>query len=529
MVKKSSGRTKRKFRRTKRIFRRTNRNLRRTKRNIRRTKRVMRGGMPQEDSKIDSSSISKLQSESSYGLDGPEPEPEPEPMEKGDEPIPMEVQQTISKIVRNADPYLPSKIESNEANKKKATEKLIDFIQRGYSPEGRMENQKNKALLEINSDSSDYGSEEELARRKAQIYFDRQNNEEEQLQREIDRLQEEERVMKLLKDEEELVDFELCDNIFNHCYLSKDTLEECKRLGYEGKFLIPCKDRTQVYLTTFFNRPNGLDEIKDMLSSDVEVVGGLEVDSQPVEEMGDDFPTRIFTTESVKEFYSTLISMRLCSNFVKDGETMGPELDNPYRRATGFRGAYSRYTGDRVSDLYNYFKERPDKLQEFFRLFEDNIIQKGIHADKGDKQSEYIERMKRYILLRLMNRDPFAPKRINYQMRKYIERLKIQIEDINSEIEYAKIVIQQIIIELKRLTESRGRGLNYAELVNSPQIKRLREYENNISENTIKIEKIKQLVKNVDTLLQQNWHPKIYLSNVGPQELVNARNKFYED
>lgn len=487
--------------------------------------------MPQEDSKIDSSSIYKLQSESSYGLDGPEPEPEPGPMEQQGEPIPMEVQQRISKIVRNADPYLPSKIESNEANKKKATEKLIDFIQRGYSPEGRKENQKNKALLEINSDSSDYGSEEELARREAQKYFDRQNNEEEQLQREIDRLQEEERVMKLLKDDEELVDFELCDNIFNHCYLSKDTLEECKRLGYEDKFLIPCKDRTQVYLTTFFNRPNGLDEIKDILSSDVEVVGGLlEVDSQPVEEMGDDFPNRIFTTESVKEFYSTLISMRLCSNFEKDdGEMMGPELDNPYGRATGFRGADSRYTGDRVSDLYNYFKERPDKLQDFFRLFEDNIIQKGIHADKGDKQSEYIERMKRYILLRLMNRDPFAPKRINYQMRKYIERLKIQIEDINSEIEYAKIVKQQIIIELKRLTKSRGRKFNTAELVNSPQIERLREQEKNISENTIKIKKIEQLLKDIEALHKKGWHPKIYLSNVGPQELVDARNKLYED
>ena len=478
-----------------------------------------------QHSSSNSSDIPSLSSESSYGLDGPVVMPSTMRTDRnlrsetgplGERQLPQEVIRHIGDRASGLYPELYEKQERAEAEKNHAVSKIIDFANRKYGPDGVALNDKYKRILEGESDSSDY--EQTIMKREAERYFDKLEKEDDDIHK---TLKLKERELEAIESDlaaAELVDFELCDNMFNNCYLNKDTLEECRRDGYEEKYLIPCKDRTQVYITTFTQRPNGLDEVKSMLT----VLSDKEIDKMPVKEMADHFPGRIFTNASKKVFYAILIGMRLCPNFVKNGEQIRQLLPEPNRRARGFRGGEAGpglgliQDGDRVCDLYDYFNMNRDKLLEFLGIFETSIKERRIHANKGDQQDEYIEKMKRYILLRLMNRDPYVVDRLPYQLRNIVSELESIVESEQDDVNYAQGRLDMLLVAKS------GSPKNMEAI-----LKQIERDTKIVNEEQKRLNKSKEVLSKIEGLLEQGWHPKVYVSNVGPKQALLSRDEYY--
>ena len=503
-------------------------------RRAKRTQRKKKGGMrlsanapafvpPTDVQNISASS--SLSSESSYGLDGPVVMPSTMRKDRnsryetgplGENQLPQEVIRTIGDRASGLYPELYEKKARAEAEKNNAVSKIVDFAQRKYGPQGVALKNKHTRTIAEDTNSSDYG--QTIMKREAHRYFDRLEKEDDDIHKTLKLKEKELEEIESNLANAELVDFEICDNMFNTCYLNKDTLEECRRDGYEDKYLIPCKDRTQVYITTFTQRPNGLDEVKSMLT----VLSDKEIDKMPVKEMADHFPGRIFTNAAKKVLYSLLIGNRLCPNFVMNGEQMRANLRDPERRAIGFRGGtrgnmqYGE-DGDRVCDLYDYFQMNPEKLLEFFGSFEITIKQRKIHANKGEQQDEYIEKMKRFILLRLMNRDPFVADRLPYQMRNIVSELESVVEDIQDDYDTLQGQINVITQQATERSVQNSRSfLNHIE-----ERKKISNKEKE------KLNESKEVLDNVEELLEQGWHPKIYVSNVGPKQALLSRDDYY--
>tara|TARA_B110000467_G_C18107087_1_gene360396 strand:- start:109 stop:741 length:633 start_codon:yes stop_codon:yes gene_type:complete len=205
-----------------------------------------------------------------------------------------------------------------------------------------------------------------------------------------------------------------------------------------------------------------------------------------------------------------------------NGEQMRANLRDPERRAIGFRGGtrgnmqYGE-DGDRVCDLYDYFQMNPEKLLEFFGSFEITIKQRKIHANKGEQQDEYIEKMKRFILLRLMNRDPFVSDRLPYLMRNIVSELESVVEDIQDDYDTLQGQINVITQQATERSVQNSRSfLNHIE-----ERKKISNKEKE------KLNESKEVLDNVEELLEQGWHPKIYVSNVGPKQALLSRDDYY--
>tara|TARA_B110000285_G_scaffold230160_1_gene296225 strand:- start:2075 stop:3604 length:1530 start_codon:yes stop_codon:yes gene_type:complete len=499
-----------------------------------RTQRKKRGGMrlsanapsfvpPTDVQNQDPSS--SLSSESSYGLGGPVVMPSTMRKDRnsryetgplGEKQLPQEVIRTIGDRASGLHPYFHEEKERAEAEKNNALSKIVDFTQRKYGPQGVALNNKYNRIIAEESNSSDYG--QTIMKREAHGYFDRLEKEDDDIHKTLKLKEKELEVIESNLADVELVDFEICDNMFNTCYLNKDTLEECRRDGYEDKYLIPCKDRTQVYITTFTKRPNGLDEVKSMLT----VLSDKEIDKMPVKEIADHFPGRIFTNAAKKVFYALLIGKRLCPNFVMNGEQMRPPLPQPTRRASGFRGSFSGRPGDRVCDLYDYFKMNPEKLLEFFGSFEIIIKDRRIHANKGDRQDEYIEKMKRFILLRLMNRDPYVINRLPYQLSDIRSQLESVVEDGQDDYDTLLGEINKMIRVVDSPDSIQFLGPEHPNLLNHIEGRK-----KILDKEKKQLNESKEVLNNIEGLLEQGWHPKIYVSNVGPKQALLSRDGYY--
>ena len=230
--------------------------------------------------------------------------------------------------------------------------------------------------------------------------FKKQNKRDKMLTRQEDMLRIEEDKMKQI----EVMDINNCNNLRDICLADP---ADCFTLGYHER-LKQCRYRTAVFVKTFYTNRNGFED-------------RYKIDSISIPNMVDNFPRKLFTRDFKEKLKRGLYD-------IYENMIGGVEEDKRYEwiRIPNYFQTHAWYLYSKIMDdgAFDFFDRQddiskgmfPELLQSIFDIFSDPYDSRL----KGEKKGDRIEKMKRYFLLRLMNRDPEAPERYN----NYIEKIK---------------------------------------------------------------------------------------------------------
>jgi hypothetical protein len=173
----------------------------------------------------------------------------------------------------------------------------------------------------------------------------------------------------------EVMDINMCEQLRNICLADPG---DCLKMGHDKK-LKECHDRTLVFVRTFYKNQNGFED-------------RYKLDTIPITDMIDILPTNLFTNDFKDKLKRELYEVYNIGNDYFNLPTW-----DLYSKLIDFTG-----DGDLVQGVY------PVLLNVIFDIFSDPY-DSSLKDDK--KKVDRIEKMKRYFLLRLMNRDQEASQR----------------------------------------------------------------------------------------------------------------------
>ena len=124
--------------------------------------------------------------------------------------------------------------------------------------------------------------------------------------------------------------------------------------------------------------------------------------------------------------------------------------------------------------------------------------------------------MKRYILLRLMNRDPYVVDRLPYQLRNIVSELESIVESEEDDVNYAQGRLDMLLVAKS------GSPKNMEAI-----LKQIERDTKIVNEEQKRLNKSKEVLSKIEGLLEQGWHPKVYVSNVGPKQALLSRDEYY--